>query len=42
MVKNSVRAIREAVEAGESVDEMLAENILGPWSEYGGSSSLNS
>jgi glyoxylase-like metal-dependent hydrolase (beta-lactamase superfamily II) len=35
MVKDSVRRIREASEKGKSIDDMLAANILGAWSEYG-------
>ncbi|MFH1314277.1 MAG: ankyrin repeat domain-containing protein [Candidatus Eisenbacteria bacterium] len=35
MVMSSAEAIHEEVLKGKSVDEMLAEDILGPWSEYG-------
>jgi ankyrin repeat protein len=35
MVKDSVIRIREASARGKSVDDMSAENVLGPWSKYG-------
>lgn len=35
MVKDSANSIRAASAKGKSVDEMLAENILAPWSKYG-------